>query len=55
MYFKRTCRVAFDRNQTTNEEMYDMHRRVHLATGASVEKHRIIEDVMEKAIRHVSS
>jgi tetratricopeptide (TPR) repeat protein len=38
-----------------NEEMYDMHRLVHLATRAWVGKCGIVEETMEKAIRHLST
>jgi tetratricopeptide (TPR) repeat protein len=38
-----------------NEEIYDMHRLVHLASGVWVEKHGTTEETMEKAIRCVSN
>jgi tetratricopeptide (TPR) repeat protein len=37
-----------------NEEIYDMHRLVHLAIGIWVKKQRNVEEIVKKAIQHVS-
>ncbi|XTI87088.1 kinesin light chain [Cenococcum geophilum] len=37
-----------------DEDIYDIHRLVHLATRIWIEKHGIAAETMEKAIRHVS-
>ena len=37
-----------------NEEIYDMHRLVHLSTRIWIEKHNILIGTAEEAIRHVS-
>jgi tetratricopeptide (TPR) repeat protein len=38
-----------------DEDIYDMHRLVHVATGIWVMKHGIAEKTLEKAIQHVSN
>ncbi len=48
------CAYSFT-TKRGNEEIYDMHRLVHLASGVWVERHGTTEETMEKAIRYVST